>query len=81
MFRPILKRALEYFPTVGGRGTGRYAVAQDGRSIPQALYQRDPLSPPFHINLVLGLRFLQVSLLAPLHRNSACRRARFAHSL
>jgi len=41
-----------------------------GRSIPQAFYQRDPLSPPFHVNLVLGLRFLQASLLVPLHRNA-----------
>jgi hypothetical protein len=31
-------------------------------------YQRDPLSPPFHVNLMLGLRFLQASLLVPLHR-------------
>src|SRR5579864_1025273 len=28
------------------------------------------MSPPFHVNLVLGLRFLQASLLVPLHRNS-----------
>jgi len=46
-------------------------LRKTGRSIPQAFYQRDPLSPPFHINLMLGLRFLQASLLVPLHRNSA----------
>jgi hypothetical protein len=28
-----------------------------------ATYARDPLSPPFHVNLVRGLRFVQVSLL------------------
>jgi hypothetical protein len=28
------------------------------------------LSPPFHLNLMLGLRFLQASLLVPLHRNA-----------
>jgi hypothetical protein len=44
-----------------------------GRRVRQAFFQRDPLSPPFHCNLMLGLRFLQASLLAPLqgrHRGS-----------
>src|SRR5450631_3780062 len=34
-----------------------------GRHIPGATYARDPLSPPFHVNLVRGLRFVQVSVL------------------
>lgn len=42
-----------------------------GRCIRQAFYQRDPLSPPFHVNLMLGLRFLQASLLVPTHKESA----------
>jgi hypothetical protein len=42
-----------------------------GRCIQQAFHQRDPLSPPFHTNLILGLRFLQASLLVPLHKRSA----------
>jgi hypothetical protein len=46
-------------------------LRKTGRCIPQAFYQRDPLSPPFHLNLVLGLRFLQASLLVPLHRTTA----------
>ena len=29
------------------------------------------VSPPFHVNLVLGLRFLQASLWVPLHRTTA----------
>lgn len=41
-----------------------------GRCTPQAFYQRDPLSPPFHVNLLWGLRFLQASLLVPLHRRA-----------
>jgi hypothetical protein len=45
-------------------------LRKTGRSIQQAFYQRDPLSPPFHVNLVLGLRFLQASLLVPLHRTA-----------
>jgi hypothetical protein len=43
-------------------------VRKTGRTIPQAAYHRDPMSPPFHTNLILGLRFLQASLLLPLHQ-------------
>jgi hypothetical protein len=71
LFRPILKRALPYCPQklVGG-ALDDTRLRKTGRSIPQAFYQRDPLSPPFHVNLVLGLRFLQASLLVPLHRTA-----------
>ncbi len=76
LFDPIVKGAL---PLCGGRLVG---VAVDdtklhktGRCIDQAFYQRDPMSPPFHANLILGLRFLQASLLVPLHRSGpfSCR--------
>jgi hypothetical protein len=76
LFAPILKDAL---PLCTGQLVG---VALDdtklhktGRCIRQAFFQRDPLSPPFHANLILGLRFLQASLLVPLHRagSFACR--------
>lgn len=71
LFDPILQRALPFCP-------GRYlGVAVDdtrlrktGRHIVQAFFQRDPLSPPFHVNLMLGLRFLQASLLVPLYRRA-----------
>jgi hypothetical protein len=43
-------------------------LPKTGRCIQQAFYQRDPLSPPFHVNLMLGLRFLQASLLVPTYR-------------
>ncbi len=50
-------------------------LRKTGRLIPGASYQRDPLAPPFHANFMPGLRFLQTSLLPPLHRggNTACR--------
>jgi hypothetical protein len=71
LFTPIVEAALPFC-------TGRYiGVAADdtrlhktGRCILQAFFQRDPLSPPFHVNLMLGLRFLQASLLVPLYRRS-----------
>ena len=72
LFGPILKRALAYCPQrLVGVALDDTRLRKTGRSIPQAFYQRDPLSPPFHLNLVLGLRFLQASLLVPLHRTAA----------
>ena len=34
-----------------------------GRHIPGATCARDPMSPPFHVNLIRGLRFVQASVL------------------
>jgi DDE superfamily endonuclease len=71
LFRPILQRALAYCPQrLVGVAIDDTRLRKTGRAIPQAFYQRDPLSPPFHVNLMLGLRFLQASLLVPLHRNA-----------
>jgi hypothetical protein len=69
LFDALLPAALAHCP-------GRFVpVALDdtrlqktGKRIPSAFWQRDPLSPPFRVNLQWGLRFLQASLLLPLHR-------------
>jgi hypothetical protein len=42
-------------------------LRKSGRRIPHTGWQRDPLSPPFHANLMWGLRFLQASVLYPHH--------------
>jgi len=76
LFAPVLRRALAYCPgRLVGVAVDDTRLRKTGRSIPQAFYQRDPLSPPFHVNLVLGLRYLQASLLVPLYRlgNVGCR--------
>jgi hypothetical protein len=71
LFPPILKRALAYCPgRLVGVAIDDTRLRKTGRAIQQAFFQRDPLSPPFHLNLMLGLRFLQASLLVPLHRNA-----------
>jgi hypothetical protein len=71
LFRPILQRALRHCPQrLVGVAIDDTRLRKTGRSIPQAFYQRDPLSPPFHVNLMLGLRYLQASLLVPLHRTT-----------
>jgi len=70
LFRPVLERGLQWCSQrLVGVALDDTNLRKTGRSIPQAFYQRDPLSPPFHLNLVLGLRFLQASLLLPLHRD------------
>lgn len=71
LFQPILSRAVAW---CGGR---YLAVAIDdtrlrktGRKIPTVAYGRDPMSPKFRFNLMLGLRFVQASLLVPLYRHT-----------
>jgi len=69
LFRPILQRALAYCP---GRlvsvAIDDTRLPKTGHCIQPAFFQRDPLSPPLHVNLMLGLRFLQASLLVPTYR-------------
>ena len=68
-FAPVFRRALEHCPgRLVGVAVDDTQLRKTGQAISQAFYQRDPLSPKFHMNLVLGLRFLQASLLLPLHR-------------
>jgi hypothetical protein len=45
-------------------------VGKSGKKIPGAHRARDPLSPPFHVNLQWGLRFLHTSVLVPLHERA-----------
>lgn len=64
LFQPVLQEALRY----GGSGPVLAAIddtllRKTGRQIPGTAYARDPLSPPFHPNLVLGQRFLELAVL------------------
>jgi hypothetical protein len=66
LFSPVLKAYQERY------AQGPICLAFDdtklpkcGRRINSAFWQRDPLSPPFHVNLLYGLRFVQVSLIFP----------------
>ena len=65
-FAPVFTQALHH----SSCGTQRVYFGQDdtllrkaSRKIPGTHYARDPLSPPFQVNLVLGQRFVQTSLL------------------
>jgi hypothetical protein len=66
----MIREALQYCPgRLVGVAVDDTRLKKTGRSIPQAQYHRDPLSPPFHVNLIWALRFLQASVLLPLHRS------------
>jgi DDE superfamily endonuclease len=72
LFAPILKEALALCPgRLVGVAVDDTRLRKTGRHIRQAAYHRDPMSPPFHTNLILALRFLQASLLLPLHRSGS----------
>ena len=76
LFASVWRRALAYYPgRLVGVAVDDTRLRKTGRSIPHVFRQRDPLSPPFHVNLMLGLRFLQASLLLPLHQlaQAGCR--------
>ena len=71
LFDPILKRALAWCPgRLIGVAVDDTRIRKTGFCIQQAFYTRDPLSPPFHVNLIRAVRFLQCSLLVPLYRGA-----------
>jgi hypothetical protein len=73
LFDPIIAGALRYNRgEVIGIAIDDTRLRKTGKKIPHACYGRDPMSPPFHINLMYGLRFLQASFLVPLHRTFGC---------
>jgi hypothetical protein len=69
LFDPVIEKYLERYTE------GPISVAFDdtklkksGKKIATAFWQRDPMSPAFHINFIYGLRFVQASLLFPHHQ-------------
>jgi hypothetical protein len=69
LFDALLPSALAYCPgSFVPIALDDTRLRKTGKRIPTAFGQRDPLSPPFRVNLQWGLRFLQASLLLPLHR-------------
>jgi hypothetical protein len=66
-FVPVLTQALASPPLAAAprvyTGQDDTLLRKTGKKIPGTTYARDPLSPPFQVNLVLGQRFVQTSLL------------------
>lgn len=68
LFDPVIDDYLERYPE--GPVTAAFddtKLTKTGRKIATAFWQRDPMSPPFHVNFIYGLRFVQTSLLFPHH--------------
>jgi hypothetical protein len=66
LFAPIVAEA------VALQGDGPLVVAGDythlvrpGRRVQAARWTRDPMSPPFHVNLVRAVRFFQLAFIVP----------------
>jgi hypothetical protein len=71
LFVPVMKEALEKWVPQQGPipvALDDTGVRRTGKKIATASWQRDPMGPPFHLNLRWGQRFLQASLLLPLYR-------------
>jgi hypothetical protein len=69
LFSPVLDGYLMRY----GEGTIAVAIddtklAKTGKKIASAGWHRDPMSPPFRVNFLYGLRFLQASVLFPHYR-------------
>jgi len=64
LFDPVIDEYLERYqkgPVIAAVDDTN--LRKTGRKIKGASWHRDPLSPPFHMNFMYGLRFLQASLL------------------
>jgi hypothetical protein len=64
LFKPILHSCCQLAGPPGAplmSAQDDTLVRKTGRNIPGATIARDPLSPAFHVNLVLGQRFLQTA--------------------
>ena len=66
LFDGVLKEAIKICPDeLLPLGTDDTRIKKSGKKIQTAGWGRDPLSPPFHVNLQYGLRYLHTSLLVP----------------
>jgi hypothetical protein len=66
LFDPILHHLAELLPSPQAPVVAALddtLCKKTGRHIPGATFARDPQSPPFHVNLCRGLRFVQASVL------------------
>lgn len=64
LFDPVIDEYLDRYPKAPVvAAIDDTKLRKTGRKIKSASWHRDPLSPPFHMNLVYGLRFVQASVL------------------
>lgn len=71
LFCPVIERCVRHckeqsYLVVAGDFTH---LAKSGKHIPNVSCIRDPMSPPYHVNLIQGLRFFQLAAILPLYRH------------
>lgn len=67
LFAPVVRGTLHLLPENAPLATALddTRLLKVGKKIPGVGYGRDPMSPPFHVNLVPGQRFVQLSAMVP----------------
>lgn len=66
LFAPVVDAALALQGSGPVMAAGDYThLVRAGRKVKAAHWTRDPLSPPFHVNLVRAVRFFQLALIVP----------------
>lgn len=77
LFDPVIDYSIPLLPSFPApiiAAIDDTACKKSGRRIPGVATVRDPQSPPYHVNLIRGLRFVQASLMiAPLHGQGPAR--------
>jgi len=77
VFDVVKKGALAYLPPEHAvvAALDDTKLSKTGPTIPGVSYQRDPMSPPFHTNLIRAQRFAQISMNVPLGQDCGPARA------
>jgi len=70
LFEPAIRRSLDHldgdeFICIAGDET---KIKRAGRKVKRSRWMRDPLSPPFQVNFIKGIRIIQFAVVLPLHR-------------
>lgn len=70
LYEPVISAYLERYPSPGPIAVALddTALVRAGKHVPHSAWHRDPMSPPFHVNLLHGIRFVQISMIFPHHR-------------
>ena len=70
LFDPMMNEAIARYVPEGPlfMAWDDTVVRRTGRHVPNTAWRRDPMSPPFHVNLLWGQRYLLASLVLPLYR-------------
>lgn len=73
LFNPIMTQAIAQHADSGPliMAWDDTVVRRQGRHVPNTAWRRDPMSPPFQVNLIWGQRYLMAALVLPLYREDS----------